>query len=61
MSGLPTGVPVAYDVLDLFRVSDMDVPDVVFGRFYAGLVLGLPYQYGISAVCSVLWAWALFP
>lgn len=26
LSGLPIGVPAAYDVLDLFRVSDMDVP-----------------------------------
>ena len=61
LSGLPIGNSVAYDVLDLFRVSDMDVQDIVFGRFYAGLVLDLPYQYGISAACFILWAWALFP
>ena len=42
-------------------MSDMDVQDIVFGRFYAGLVLDLPYQYGIPADCSVLWTWALFP
>lgn len=42
-------------------MSDMDVPDTVFRVIYVGLVLDLPYQYGISAACSVLWAWALFP
>lgn len=56
-----SGVPAAYDVLDLFRVSDMDVPDIVFRWLYAWFVLDLPHQYGISAACSVLWAWALFP
>ena len=41
--------------------SDMDVPDIVFRWLYAWFVLDLPHQYGISAACSVLWAWALFP
>ena len=61
LSGLPIGIPVAYDVLDLFRVSDMGVSDVIFRWLYAWFVLDLSHQYVISAVCSVLWAWALFP
>ena len=41
-------------------MSDMDVPDAVFGVFYERSVLDLPYQYGISAACPVFRTWPVF-
>ena len=40
-----------YALLDLFCIPDLDVPDTLFGFVYAGTLLDMSDQSGVSDNC----------
>ena len=42
---------VTYALLDLFCIPDLDVPDTLFGFVYAGTLLDMSDQSGVSDNC----------
>lgn len=51
----------AYAVLDLFSILDLDISDALFGVFYGGALLGMPFESALSGNRSDFRKRALFP